>query len=141
MIGNGPCPALCEMCAKQRAGADEGMSRVRKAKAGTPARPSHRAVFDDHRISAPEAERLGLYPDWPTWPLGANLTGTWEWLLRQVEAGTFPDLPCRWSDQAEAERAVVYWLDVRARTRHVVTGYGDFVLTQPAVREARNRLH
>ncbi|MEQ1615462.1 MAG: hypothetical protein ABL904_22140 [Hyphomicrobiaceae bacterium] len=94
------------------------------------------------RISAPEAERLGLYPDWPTWPLGAALEADWEWLLQQVAAGCFPDLPCCWSEQISPGRAAIFWLDASARTRHLVVGYGHRVLTAQATsREPRQHLH
>jgi hypothetical protein len=98
--------------------------------------------FADARISALEAERLGLYPDWPTWPLGVDVEGTWEWLFQQVEAGVFPDLPCGWSEQVSPGRAVIFWLDTAARTRHFVIGYGRRVLTAEAPEhEPRGRLH
>ena len=98
--------------------------------------------FADARISAPEAERLGLYPDWPKWPLGADLEGTWEWLFQQVEAGVFPDLPCGWSEQVSSGREAIFWLDTAARTRHFVIGYGRRVLTAEAAEHVpRGRLH
>ena len=94
------------------------------------------------RISAPAAEQLGLYPDWPTWPLGVALTGTWEWLLEQVEAGAMPDLPCRWSKSVTPGRSAVYWLDTEARTRHVVVGYGDLLLTSATgANDPRSRMN
>jgi hypothetical protein len=92
-------------------------------------------------ISAPEAERQGLYPDWPTWPLGTAVAGSWEWLFDQVEAGALPDVPCRWSDRVDPGRAAIYWLDADARTRHLVLGYGQRILTSHAeVREVRCRM-
>lgn len=109
--------------------------------------PKRKDLIDQHptsatHISAPEAERLGLYPDWPTWPLGRDLVGTWEWLLQQVEAGYLPDVPCRWSENVSAERAAIYWLDTAARTRHLVVGYGHLVLTCPAPNvQTRSRMH
>lgn len=94
------------------------------------------------RISAPEAERLGLYPDWPTWPLGVNVRGDWQWLFAQVQAGFLPDLPCHWSEHLGDDRTAIYWLDPHARTRHFVVGYGRFILTSPAlVAEPAHRLH
>jgi hypothetical protein len=96
----------------------------------------------DAQISALEAERQGLYPDWPNWPLGADLEGTWEWLFEQVEAGAFPDLPCNWTEQVSPGRAVIFWLDTEARTRHFVIGYGRRVLTAEAAGgDLRSRLH
>lgn len=86
-----------------------------------------------NRISAPEAERLGLYPDWSTWPLGANIRGDWDWLFAQVQAGWLPDLPCHWSEHVGDDRTAIYWLDPDARTRHYVVGYGRFILTSPAL--------
>jgi hypothetical protein len=98
--------------------------------------------FGDAHISAPEAERLGLYPDWPTWPLGTELEGTWEWLLQQVHAGVFPDLPCGWSELGSPGREAIFWLDTAARTRHLVIGYGQRILTAEAdEHEPRGRLH
>lgn len=126
------------------------MTKTRRSKTGSD--PTQNFGFGDRvahsdsrigkRISAPEAERLGLYPDWPTWPLGGDVEGTWEWLFQQVEAGVFPDLPCRWSEQVGPGRAVIFWLDTAARTRHFVIGYGRRILTAEAtVHTPRCYLH
>lgn len=83
---------------------------------------------------------MGLYPDWPTWPIGDALAGDWQWLLQQVEAGALPDLPCSWSREITPGRCAIYWLDTAHRTRHIVIGYGTCVLTRPiAMKRPRGR--
>lgn len=85
------------------------------------------------RISATEADRQGIHADWPTWPVGKALAGDWQWLVHQVMQGRHPDVPCCWTDDYDLgpERVVLYWLDIVARTRHVVVGYGNRILTTP----------
>ena len=93
-------------------------------------------------ISAPQAERLGLHSDWPTWPLGAAVTASWQWLWFQVEAGALPDVPCRWCETLIPERIIIFWLDTRTRTRHLVVDKGARILTTQSPRpELRQRMH
>jgi hypothetical protein len=101
-----------------------------------------RQLTNGASISALQAERLGIYPDWPAWPLGASVTASWSWLLLQVEAGLLPDLPCRWCETVDPERSIIYWLDTRTRTRHLVIDHGARILTRPSPkRQPRRRLH
>ena len=123
-------------------GLEFGRHGQSRGQARGPTRRPVRSAKRNERISAPEAERLGLYPDWSTWPLGANVLGSWEWLFAQVQAGSLPDLPCHWSEQIAEDRTAIYWLDPQARTRHFVVGYGRLILTSPAATiEAVQRLH
>jgi hypothetical protein len=94
-------------------------------------------------ISAPQAERLRLHPDWPTWPMGATVRASWEWLFIQVEKGTLPDVPCSWCDTITPGRSAIYWLDTKARTRHLIVDNGSRILTSPSSRPRarRQRVH
>ena len=83
-------------------------------------------------ICALEADRRGIHADWPMWPLGRPIAGSWEWLFERVGEGVLPDVPCQWCDFVGKGRSVIYWLDTRARTRHIIVGYGARILTVPA---------
>ncbi len=92
-------------------------------------------------MCALEADRRGIYPDWPIWPLGNPIEGSWAWLLDRVTEGVLPDVPCRWCEQVYEGRSAIYWLDPEARTRHIIVGYGSRILTASlTVHQSRNRL-
>lgn len=92
-------------------------------------------------ICALEADRRGIHADWPMWPLGNPIVGTWEWLFDRVDEGVLPDVPCRWCEFVDKGRSVIYWLDTGAKTRHIIVGYGARILTVPAdLRLTRNRM-
>jgi hypothetical protein len=93
-------------------------------------------------ICAVLADLRGDHADWPTWRMGRPLQGSWEWLFERVTDGSLPDIPCRWCDVVGPDRSVIYWLDTRRRTRHLIVGYGCRILTGPAdFHEPRRRMH
>ena len=95
----------------------------------------------ENSICALEADRRGIYQDWPIWPLGDPIVGSWEWLFDRVTEGVLPDVPCRWSEYVCEGRSAIYWLDPEARTRHMVVGYGSRILTaRLTVHQSRNRM-
>jgi hypothetical protein len=93
-------------------------------------------------ICALEADRRGIHSDWPMWPLGSPIEGTWEWLFDRVGEGVLPDVPCQWCEFVGKERSVIYWLNTRKRTRHIIVGYGARILTVPAdLQPQSNSMH